>query len=74
MEPTNINASVDVLLVVEIEEIAEPKIRYPKYPPTGAGDRLKRDEWSEGAVSTLLEAYEAKWVLCNRAYEAVSTF
>ncbi|KAK7401360.1 hypothetical protein VNO78_12781 [Psophocarpus tetragonolobus] len=31
------------------------------------GDRLKRDEWSEGAVSTLLEAYEAKWVLRNRA-------
>ncbi|KAL1292177.1 hypothetical protein HN51_060600 [Arachis hypogaea] len=31
------------------------------------GDRLKRDEWSEGAVSTLLEAYESKWVLRNRA-------
>jgi hypothetical protein len=30
-------------------------------------DRLKRDEWSEGAVSTLLEAYESKWVLRNRA-------
>ncbi|KAL3814742.1 hypothetical protein ACJIZ3_016010 [Penstemon smallii] len=30
-------------------------------------DRLKRDEWSEGAVSTLLEAYEGKWVLRNRA-------
>lgn len=49
----------------------------PKKPPsttattittaTGAGDRLKRDEWSEGAVSSLLEAYEAKWVLRNRA-------
>ncbi|PSS24310.1 Trihelix transcription factor [Actinidia chinensis var. chinensis] len=43
----------------------------PKPPPltTGGsgGDRLKRDEWSEGAVSTLLEAYEAKWVLRNRA-------
>ena len=35
--------------------------------PSGGGDRLKRDEWSEGAVSTLLEAYEAKWVLRNRA-------
>ncbi|PKI68703.1 hypothetical protein CRG98_010760 [Punica granatum] len=34
---------------------------------SGGGDRLKRDEWSEGAVSTLLEAYEAKWVLRNRA-------
>lgn len=33
----------------------------------GGGDRLKRDEWSEGAVSTLLEAYEAKWILRNRA-------
>lgn len=33
----------------------------------GGGDRLKRDEWSEGAVSSLLEAYEAKWVLRNRA-------
>ncbi|TKY68309.1 Trihelix transcription factor ASIL2 [Spatholobus suberectus] len=35
--------------------------------PFGGGDRVKRDEWSEGAVSTLLEAYEAKWVLRNRA-------
>lgn len=34
---------------------------------SGGSDRLKRDEWSEGAVSTLLEAYEAKWVLRNRA-------
>uniref|UniRef100_A0A2P2NGS5 Uncharacterized protein MANES_11G006200 n=1 Tax=Rhizophora mucronata TaxID=61149 RepID=A0A2P2NGS5_RHIMU len=30
-------------------------------------DRLKRDEWSEGAVSSLLEAYESKWILRNRA-------
>ncbi|XP_052192072.1 trihelix transcription factor ENAP2 isoform X2 [Diospyros lotus] len=36
-----------------------------KLPP--AGDRLKRDEWSEGAVSSLLEAYESKWILRNRA-------
>lgn len=34
---------------------------------SGNNDRLKRDEWSEGAVSSLLEAYEAKWVLRNRA-------
>ncbi|KAF5204911.1 Trihelix transcription factor [Thalictrum thalictroides] len=34
---------------------------------SGSGDRLKRDEWSEGAVSTLLDAYESKWVLRNRA-------
>lgn len=33
----------------------------------GSNDRLKRDEWSEGAVSCLLEAYETKWVLRNRA-------
>ncbi|KAK3025652.1 hypothetical protein RJ639_040638 [Escallonia herrerae] len=33
----------------------------------GSNDRLKRDEWSEGAVSTLLEAYETKWILRNRA-------
>lgn len=33
----------------------------------GGNDRLKRDEWSEGAVSCLLEAYETKWVLRNRA-------
>ncbi|GFP93426.1 trihelix transcription factor asil2 [Phtheirospermum japonicum] len=30
-------------------------------------ERLKRDEWSEGAVSSLLESYEAKWTLRNRA-------
>ncbi|KAK1370504.1 Trihelix transcription factor ASIL2 [Heracleum sosnowskyi] len=30
-------------------------------------DRIKRDEWSEGAVSSLLEAYETKWVHRNRA-------
>ncbi|XP_068659431.1 trihelix transcription factor ENAP1-like isoform X2 [Aristolochia californica] len=29
--------------------------------------RLKRDEWSEGAVSSLLNAYESKWALRNRA-------
>lgn len=39
----------------------------PKKPFTPTNDRLKRDEWSEGAVSTLLEAYENKWVLRNRA-------
>ncbi|XP_076939968.1 uncharacterized protein LOC143608969 [Bidens hawaiensis] len=32
-----------------------------------SGDRMKRDEWSEGAVSSLLEAYETKWTLRNRA-------
>ncbi|XP_061999893.1 trihelix transcription factor ENAP2 [Rosa rugosa] len=39
----------------------------PRSKPLIGSDRLKRDEWSEGAVSTLLEAYEAKWVLRNRA-------
>ncbi|XP_021774486.1 trihelix transcription factor ASIL2-like [Chenopodium quinoa] len=34
---------------------------------SSGGDRLKRDEWSEGAVSSLLEAYESKWILRNRA-------
>lgn len=31
-----------------------------------SSDRLRRDEWSEGAVSSLLDSYEAKWVLRNR--------
>ncbi|KAH0912067.1 hypothetical protein HID58_035388 [Brassica napus] len=41
----------------------------PKKPSTSSivVDRLKRDEWSEGAVSSLLEAYETKWALRNRA-------
>eukprot|EP01018_Ginkgo_biloba_P007290 Gb_10581 [translate_table: standard] len=34
---------------------------------TKTPDRIKRDEWSEGAVSTLLDAYESKWLLRNRA-------
>ncbi|KAK4744751.1 hypothetical protein SAY87_011063 [Trapa incisa] len=45
-----------------------PKEESPAPTATGGGgDRLKRDEWSEGAVSVLLEAYESKWVLRNRA-------
>ncbi|KAK4738983.1 hypothetical protein R3W88_002680 [Solanum pinnatisectum] len=46
-----------------------PRIKPPQnyHVPTGNSDRLKRDEWSEGAVSCLLEAYEAKWILRNRA-------
>lgn len=41
----------------------------PKEPsgPAAAGERLKRDEWSEGAVDCLLDVYESKWVLRNRA-------
>ncbi|KAL5994609.1 hypothetical protein ACLOJK_024662 [Asimina triloba] len=38
-----------------------------KKKPLGISDRSKRDEWSEGAVSSLLDAYESKWVLRNRA-------
>ncbi|XP_042484634.1 trihelix transcription factor ASIL1-like isoform X2 [Macadamia integrifolia] len=30
-------------------------------------DRIKRDEWSEGGVMSLLDVYEAKWMLRNRA-------
>ncbi|KAL2234108.1 UNVERIFIED_CONTAM: Trihelix transcription factor ASIL2 [Sesamum indicum] len=46
-----------------------PKLEIPSASdfPRNHHDRLKRDEWSEGAVSSLLEAYEAKWTLRNRA-------
>lgn len=49
--------------ITSSKEESSPK----KTQGLGGGDRLKRDEWSEGAVSSLLEAYEAKWVLRNRA-------
>lgn len=56
------------------QEISNKDDFSPKIKPlqnyhvaTGSSDRLKRDEWSEGAVSCLLEAYEAKWILRNRA-------
>ncbi|KAE8657575.1 hypothetical protein F3Y22_tig00116989pilonHSYRG00375 [Hibiscus syriacus] len=48
------------------KEDSSPK-NHPANIAGGGGDRLKRDEWSEGAVSSLLEAYENKWVLRNRA-------
>lgn len=35
--------------------------------PAAAYHRLKRDEWSEGAVGSLLDAYEGKWSMRNRA-------
>lgn len=59
------NVNPSLLLANNIKEESPRK-------QTGGGggssnDRLKRDEWSEGAVSCLLEAYEAKWVLRNRA-------
>ncbi|XP_022867198.1 trihelix transcription factor ASIL2-like, partial [Olea europaea var. sylvestris] len=51
--------------------INDNKEESPRKPQGGIGggnsDRLKRDEWSEGAVSSLLEAYESKWTLRNRA-------
>ncbi|KAJ6846139.1 trihelix transcription factor ASIL1 [Iris pallida] len=30
-------------------------------------DKCKRDEWSDGGILSLLEVYEAKWLLRNRA-------
>ncbi|KAL3511798.1 hypothetical protein ACH5RR_024515 [Cinchona calisaya] len=53
----------------------EDRLESPKKPQltttasnnNNNSDRVKRDEWSEGAVSSLLEAYETKWVLRNRA-------
>lgn len=39
----------------------------PRLSLGGSSDRPKRDEWSEGAVTCLLEAYESKWILRNRA-------
>ncbi|EXB62684.1 hypothetical protein L484_023980 [Morus notabilis] len=61
---TIVGAAATVIIV--------PKEESPRKPFGGGGggtggDRLKRDEWSEGAVSSLLEAYEGKWVLRNRA-------
>lgn len=49
------------------KEGSSPKKHPGNTAAGGGGDRLKRDEWSEGAVSSLLEAYENKWVLRNRA-------
>ncbi|TYH20657.1 hypothetical protein ES288_A05G447800v1 [Gossypium darwinii] len=49
------------------KENSSPKKHPGNTAAAGGGDRLKRDEWSEGAVSSLLEAYENKWVLRNRA-------
>ncbi|PPS15380.1 hypothetical protein GOBAR_AA05208 [Gossypium barbadense] len=49
------------------KEDSSPKKHPGNTAAAGGGDRLKRDEWSEGAVSSLLEAYENKWVLRNRA-------
>ncbi|KAJ3676274.1 hypothetical protein LUZ60_003686 [Juncus effusus] len=52
-------------------ENLDPKEEHPSNNdssrPIIAIDRTKRDEWSEGAVMSLLDAYEAKWVLRNRA-------
>ncbi|KAL0538517.1 hypothetical protein IC582_022664 [Cucumis melo] len=44
-----------------------PKENHVSTGGGGGGKRLKRDEWSDGAVSTLLDAYESKWILRNRA-------
>uniref|UniRef100_A0ACD5XT69 Uncharacterized protein n=1 Tax=Avena sativa TaxID=4498 RepID=A0ACD5XT69_AVESA len=36
-------------------------------PAAAPPPQQKRDEWSESGISRLLEAYEAKWLLRNRA-------
>eukprot|EP00262_Sarcandra_glabra_P006807 TRINITY_DN19363_c0_g1_i1.p1 TRINITY_DN19363_c0_g1~~TRINITY_DN19363_c0_g1_i1.p1 ORF type:complete len:368 (-),score=45.66 TRINITY_DN19363_c0_g1_i1:219-1322(-) len=43
-------------------DVATGKIAVSKTP-----DKSKRDEWSEGGVVSLLEVYESKWLLRNRA-------
>ncbi|XP_021910206.1 trihelix transcription factor ASIL1 [Carica papaya] len=58
--------SPSLLLPNSIKEDLSPRKPFSSSATSGA-DRLKRDEWSEGAVSCLLEAYENKWVLRNRA-------
>ncbi|KAJ0989477.1 hypothetical protein J5N97_007833 [Dioscorea zingiberensis] len=40
----------------------ESSLPAPRLP-----DKSRRDEWSEGGVLSLLEFYESKWVLRNRA-------
>ncbi|KAK1269803.1 hypothetical protein QJS04_geneDACA022879 [Acorus gramineus] len=36
-------------------------------PPSKIPDKTRRDEWSEGGVLSLLDVYESKWQLRNRA-------
>ncbi|KAL5800784.1 hypothetical protein ACOSQ3_032416 [Xanthoceras sorbifolium] len=72
MDKENNQEITNPSLLSTTKELSEDS---PKKPPftaaaattTATNDRLKRDEWSEGAVSSLLEAYESKWVLRNRA-------
>lgn len=57
------------------KHVDKPKQKCPKIPLLISTNKLashdhrkiKRDEWSDEAVSCLLEAYEARWVLRNRA-------
>uniref|UniRef100_A0A5B7BRU4 Myb/SANT-like DNA-binding domain-containing protein n=1 Tax=Davidia involucrata TaxID=16924 RepID=A0A5B7BRU4_DAVIN len=35
--------------------------------PAKTPDKSKRDEWSEGGIMSLLDVYESKWLLRNRA-------
>lgn len=60
------NVNPSLLLANNIKE-ESPRKQIGGGGGGSSNDRLKRDEWSEGAVSCLLEAYEAKWVLRNRA-------
>ena len=53
---------------MEEQNGGEDQVPFKSPPRLGLGsDCLKRDEWSEGAVGCLLEAYESKWVLRNQA-------
>ena len=63
LQQVNSNPSLVAIGVDDSKEEEEEHVRV-----VGPGsDRTKRDEWSEGAVGSLLDAYEAKWVLRNRA-------
>ncbi|ERN07191.1 hypothetical protein AMTR_s00019p00163540 [Amborella trichopoda] len=47
----------DCVQLPQVEEISTVK----------TPERVKRDEWSEGGVTSLLDIYESKWLLRNRA-------
>lgn len=48
-------------------EIKEPEDKKGVTVVAKMPDKSKRDEWSEGGVLTLLDSYQEKWVLRNRA-------
>ncbi|XP_008803366.2 uncharacterized protein LOC103716939 [Phoenix dactylifera] len=59
------NANNPSLAAVGVDDSKEEEEHARVVGP--GSDRSKRDEWSEGAVASLLDVYEAKWVLRNRA-------